>query len=156
MTLCSEEAKKLYAKLGGQLFRFIDCEQFTQMIGFMEYRSWKKGELLWNEGDPYHYMATIVSGKIEIMKETDFKGNRLIVGIMEPGAIVGGLSLFDGETRTVTAVALEDSCLLTISKRQLEQLIEEKPVLGVQLMKGMVIAVSERLKHAYRRLIEVL
>ena len=156
MKIPESELKKLHTKLGEGLFRYIDCDQFLQMVEFMEHHRWRSGEPLWVEGGVCDYLAIIVSGEIEIMKETEFKGNRLIMGILGHGAVVGDLCLLDDEVRTVTAAAITDTSLLVIPKAQFERLLIEQPKLGVNLMKGMIIMISERLRQAYQRLSEVL
>jgi CRP-like cAMP-binding protein len=111
-----------------------------------------KGETLWNEGDICDYVAFIVSGRVEVKKETDFKEKRVIVGIYSNGAIVGELCILDGSPRAVTAVALEDVSLVLITQENFNKLIDKYPELGAQLMKGMLLSVSIRLRSSFARL----
>jgi CRP-like cAMP-binding protein len=52
----------------------------------------------------------------------------------------------------VTARALDDTDLLVITHENFEKLTEEHPELGVKLLKGMLLAVSTRLRKSYDRL----
>jgi len=80
---------------------------------FFEGKNISAGETLWKKDDPCDYIAFIVSGRVEIKKETEFKGKNVIVGIYSKGA----LYLLDESLKKVKSVALEVSPLrLLLSK----------------------------------------
>ncbi|MFA5515541.1 MAG: cyclic nucleotide-binding domain-containing protein [Desulfuromonadales bacterium] len=136
-------------------FRYLVEEDIGVLAPFITCRQVQKGEVLWREGDPCDYVAFIAQGRIDIEKETEFEGKQVIVGVYGKGAIVGELCMLDQTPRSVTAVALEDSALLILSKENLERLIEENPALGVKLLKGMLLAVSTRLRKSFDRLTSI-
>jgi CRP-like cAMP-binding protein len=131
---------------------FLHTDNFKDISDFFDCKNVPSGETLWNEGDPCDYSAFIVSGKVEVKKETEFKGKQVVVGIYSKGAVVGALCALDNSPRAVTAVALEDVSLLIITRENFEKLIEKYPVLGVKLIKGMLFSVSKRLKASFDRL----
>lgn len=134
------------------VFNFLSTEDLKELRAFFECKTVLAGEILWNEGDTCNYVAFIVSGRIEIKKETEFRGKHVVVGVLGRGSIIGALCVLDNSPRAVTAVALEDVSLLIISLEKFEELINLHPVLGSQLMKGMLLSVSTRLKKSYDRL----
>jgi CRP-like cAMP-binding protein len=131
---------------------FFNTENLKKIGSFFDCKKVREGETLWNEGDPCDYTAFIVSGRVEVKKETEFKGKQVVVGIYSKGAVVGSLCILDKSPRAITAVALEDVSLLIISKVNFEKLIETYPVLSIQLIKGMLLSVSRRLKASFERL----
>jgi CRP/FNR family transcriptional regulator, cyclic AMP receptor protein len=149
-----ETTERICARMKGELaaFHFLQGEDITELAPFFLCRQVHAGEVLWHEGDPCNFMAFIVEGRIDIKKETEFKGKQIIVGVYGKGSIVGELCLLDGSSRAVSAVALTDTDLLILSRENLEQLLELHPRMGVKLLKGMLLAVSIRLRKSFDRL----
>ena len=137
------------------VFSFLCEDDCKKLSKFFEQKTFAAGEKLWAENDPSDYSAIIVSGRVEVKKETEFKGNKIAVGTYTRGAIVGELCILDNSPRAVTAEAYEDVSILKISKTNFDKLIEEYPELGALLLKGMFFSVSKRLKACYDRLVAV-
>ena len=133
-------------------FSFLCRENVEELAGFFQHKALKSGETLWEEGDDCDYVAIINSGRVEVKKNTEFKGKYVIVGIYNQGAVVGALCILDGSPRAVTAVALEDVSLMVITQEDFDRLIEQKPELGIKLLKGMLLSVSIRLRKSFERL----
>jgi CRP-like cAMP-binding protein len=95
----------------------------------------------------------ICSGRIEIKKETEYKGNNVVVASYSSGAVVGALGILDGRPRAATATAPEDVSLLVITRESFEALIENNPAIGTKLLKGLLLSVSMRLRMSFERLI---
>ena len=126
--------KDLRTSMKGEksVFNFLSDEDIKNLSAFFESKNIPAGETLWKEEDPCDYIAFIVSGRVEIKKETEFKGKNVIVGIYSNGA----LCILDDSLRKVTAVALEDVSLAIITQKNLDKLIDTNPGLGAKLLKG--------------------
>jgi CRP-like cAMP-binding protein len=123
-----------------------------ELAEFFQPKTVKSGETLWEEGDACDYLAIINSGRVEVKKNTEFKGKHVIVGIYSQGTVVGALCILDGSPRAVTAVALEDVSLMIITQEDFDRLIEQKPEIGIKLLKGILLSVSIRLRKSFERL----
>ena len=145
---------KFYEEEDG-VFSFLCEDDCRKLSKFFEQKTFAAGEKLWTENDSSNSSAIIVSGRVEVKKNTGFKGNRIAVGTYTRGAIVGELCILDNSPRAVTAEASEDVSILQISKTSFDKLIEEYPEQGAQLLKGMLYSVSKRLKGCYNRLVAV-
>lgn len=145
------------AELKNQLrcFYFLDAEDLPELSGYFTCGRVRAGEALWKEGDEGEFEAFIVSGKVEVTKGTEFPGRQVVVGVYSPGAIVGELCIMEGRPRAVTAVALEDTSLLLLSREKFENLLTSNPPLAVKLLRGMLLAVSIRLRKSFERLAAV-
>ena len=143
--------KDLYTSMQGKksVFSFLSDEDIENLYAFFEDKHIPAGETLWKKEDPFDYIAIIVSGKVEIKKEAEFGGMNVIIGIYSKGA----LCILDDSLRKVTAVALEDVLLAIITQENLDRLIDTNPVLGAKLMKGMLLAVSDRLRKSFDRIV---
>ncbi len=138
----------IFLKGEKSVFNSLSDEDIETLSAFFESKHIPAGETLWKEEDPFDYIAFILSGRVEIKKETEFKGKNVIIGIYSRGA----LCILDESLRKVTAVALEDVSLAIITQENLDKLIDTNPGLGAKLLKGMLITVSNRLRKSFDRL----
>jgi len=133
-------------------FHFLSAEDNRRLLGYLRCAKARAGERLWREGERCGDLAFIVSGKLEIRKQTEFAGKDVIVGVYGPGSIVGELCILQEMPRSVGVVALTDCELLLLSAEQFEALAARDPELAVRLLKGMLLTVSTRLGKAFERL----
>ena len=136
-------------------FSFLDEKDLPILADYLECRQVAAGEVLWREKETTDAVAFIVHGRMDITRETEFEGKSVVVAVYSSGSIAGELGLLDGSPRAVTAAALEDTEILLLSRDRFEQLINSHPQLGNKLLKGMLLAVSHRLKKAYERLADI-
>jgi CRP-like cAMP-binding protein len=133
-------------------FQFLNHDDEALLVNYLDCRQVAAGEMLWHEGDGCGELVFIVTGRLEVSKETEFEGKDVIVGVYGAGSIVGELCILKTNPRIVTAVALTDCELLTLSTDNFNELTEKYPALGVRLLKGMLATVSLRLEKAFGRL----
>ena len=140
----------LYASMkeDKSVFGYISDEDIKELSTFFEIKNIPAGETLWKKEDPYDYIAFIVSGKVDIKKETEFQGKELVVGKYSKGA----LCILDESLRRVTAEALEDVTLAILTQENLDKLIATRPGLSSKLLRGMLRTVSRRLRQSFDRL----
>jgi len=101
---------------------------------------------LFREGAEADGGYVVVSGAVELSTSRD--GERREVAIAGPGALIGELALLTPTTRPVTAVTLEPTELMTVSRRLLRRVLEEYPDMAERLR----AAISERLQTMNREL----
>jgi CRP/FNR family transcriptional regulator, cyclic AMP receptor protein len=76
--------------------------------------NYKTGDIIFKEGSHGVAVYLIESGKVEISK--DVQGQKLVVETLGPGEMLGEMSFIDGEPRSATATALEDTVLELLDK----------------------------------------
>src|SRR5262249_9597311 len=81
---------------------------------------------VFKKGEPGGTMYVVVSGRVEtfIMDED---GERVVLETVAPGQIFGELSIFDGEPRSASAVALESTRTAIIDRSDLSDLVSKRP-----------------------------
>jgi CRP-like cAMP-binding protein len=134
------------------VFRFLSKEELLEFCPYLQHRTWRKGEILMNDGEPGDFMGFVLDGKLAVKKETNFPGRFTLVAILDRGAMVGEISAVDRGLRVATVAAMEDASLLVLSCDALERLIIEKPALGVKMLKRIIHVLSLRQRRAYDRL----
>lgn len=105
-----------------------------------------KGRSIFREGDPSGAVYEVVAGRIRIEVSTP-TGGRLVLGVKEPGDLLGELGALDGRARSATAVAMEDCELIQTGVDDFLAVLEEKPAVAVSLLQR----ISRDLRHAVDR-----
>ena len=146
----SENIRKLRGNF--KFFNTLTDDELSTILGFCETKQIGKGEILWKEGDEYHYAAFIVSGKVGIKKRTEFEGKYMIVGTFGSGTVVGELCLLTDRPRSVTAEVLEPVDSILLSSENFERLLTQHTKLGMKLLKHVFIITSERLNRSTDRI----
>lgn len=114
----------------------------------------KKGTVIFKEGDKEETFGIIVKGSIDILKEGDRVNKK--VATLTSSQTFGEMSLLDGEPRSASGVATEDSIIFFISKKSLLELAEDHPKLGFQLIWKISKLLSQRLRSTTGKLVDYL
>lgn len=104
-------------------------------------RSFKQGEIIFNEGDPADFMFAVVEGEVQI----NFRG--AVIERCTPVTVFGEMALIDRRPRSATAVAAVDCRLAAIDEKRFLRLVEQVPRFALQMMQ----VISERLRRTTAR-----
>jgi CRP-like cAMP-binding protein len=137
------------------LFPFLDGDDLEEIPCYFELMVAPEGKVVCEEGQMCDFVAFITDGKLEIRKETEFKGKQVVIGVYSKGSVMGELCILDNHPRAITAVALEDTTLVILSRENFNKLMEEYPEIAMKFMKGLLLAVSIRLRKSYDRLASI-
>jgi len=88
----------------------------------------KKGEVIFKEGEPADYMYTVLKGEVEVV----LKGEPL--GAELPGGIIGEMAMINGNFRSATAIAIRPSTLARINQDQFREMIIKNPDCALHVM----------------------
>ena len=110
-------------------------------------RLYKKGEILFKEGDPGNCAYLIDSGRVEIIAR-DIDGSKTPVAILGVGDILGEMAFIDGSPRSASAIALEDSEVVEVSKDQLNERVEDADPVVRFLLSILTNRLKETLKDS--------
>ncbi len=135
-----------------KIFHLLSDDELDQIVPYFQVLCCPAGTTLFNEGDPGDYVGFITSGKLEIKKQTEFKGRQIILAILSKGSFVGELAMIDHLPRSATVVALENSDLVVLKRGSLDAIMEKHPFIGIKLLKGLNRILSIRLRKAVDRL----
>ena len=136
-------------------FSLLNEEDFAKIACFFESVTYPANTVIFREGDPTGFIGFVLSGKLEVKKRTEFKGNQLIIAILTKGALVGELSIFDENRRSSTVEAVEESSLLILRDNAFETLLRDYPEIGIKILKGFIRILSLRLRKTTERLTTV-
>ncbi|HUX27820.1 MAG TPA: Crp/Fnr family transcriptional regulator [Terracidiphilus sp.] len=100
------------------------------------------GELLFSEGEPCSGLHIISRGKVRIFK-TSVNGREQVLAVNGPGESVAELPVFDGGPFPASAVAIEDTELAFISRRDFNAYCLEHPEVALKVL----VVVGARLRR---------
>ncbi|MCD6200391.1 MAG: Crp/Fnr family transcriptional regulator [Bacteroidales bacterium] len=124
---------------------------------------YKKGEIIFREGDKPAGLICLANGKVKIFKE-GVGGREQIVRMASPLGFIGYRALFAEQNYSGSAVALEDSVVCILEKESLYKVMRTNANLTMRMMKKMATelgisntrTVSLTQKHIRGRLAESL
>ncbi|MGA3047265.1 MAG: Crp/Fnr family transcriptional regulator [Terracidiphilus sp.] len=91
------------------------------------------GELLFSEGEPCNGLHIIARGKVRIFK-TSMGGREQVLAINVVGESVAELPVFDGGPFPASAVAIEDTEIAFISRRDFRAYCMEHPEVALKVL----------------------
>lgn len=151
---CTERlCQKMKRELG--FFSFFSEDDLEEVSPYFNCRMVKAGVNVWASGVPSTFVAFIVSGRVQIKVDTEFPGKQVVVGVFSRGAAIGVSCTVSQRPRTSTALAVEDSGLILITRENFDRLIDLHPRIGVELLRGMLLSETTRLNKAYARLASI-
>lgn len=108
---------------------------------------YRKGVVIFFEGDNGDGFYYVKTGKVKIIKTTD-DGREHIIKILGSGDLFAEVLLFNNQAYPATAVAVEDSVVGVIKNSDLERLVLSNNQLALELIK----ALSQRLIYAQQKI----
>lgn len=96
---------------------------------------YKKGEIIFKEGDKPTGLICLSEGKVKVFKE-GVGGREQIVRMAKPVGFIGYRALFAEENHTATAVAIEDSAICIINKETIYKLLRSNSELCLSIIKA--------------------
>ncbi len=97
---------------------------------------YKKGEVVYREGDKPLGLICLSEGKVKIFKE-GVGGREQIVRMAKPVGFIGYRALFADENYIASAIAIEDSVVCNIEKDILFELIKTNSEFSVNIIKSL-------------------
>jgi CRP/FNR family transcriptional regulator, cyclic AMP receptor protein len=124
------------------LFTSLSPSELHQLSARTLRKLFSAGELLFSEGEPCKGLHIIARGKIRIFK-TSMSGREQVLAVNTEGESVAELPVFDGGPYPASAVALEDTEIAFISRRDFHAYCMEHPEVALKVL----AVVGERLRR---------
>ena len=101
-------------------------------------RSFRAGEVIFNEGDPAQESYVIQKGQVKIRR------NGRVLDTLPEKSIFGEMALIDHAPRAATAVAATDVVLVPVAEKQFLFLVSQTPYFALNVMR----VLARRLRSA--------
>ena len=132
------------------MFRRLSPPDRERIAARTSVRQYPRGERIFSEGDPAEQFFVVATGRVKVFKMTP-SGKDVILKIFGAGEPLGSVAVYEGWPFPASAVALEDTTCLTISRRDFFELLEQHP----SLVRGLLAGLTMRLVELTNRLAEL-
>jgi len=115
------------------IFQGVDPDTADALAKEMETIEFRKGDIVFNEGEAGDSLYIVLSGKIKLGRRAA-DGRQNLVSIMGPSDMLGELSLFDPGPRSATVTAVTETTFLSLSHDDLLRWLEGRPAVALGLL----------------------
>jgi CRP/FNR family transcriptional regulator len=129
------------------IFNTLSTEEVKELSRYLLSEAYAKKEFVFSEGDPSDWLYIVKTGKVKITKLSN-EGKEIILEIISPHEMFGGIAVVRGFPYPANAVAMEDGEVLKISRKNLLSLMDKLP----GLMYCMAISIGDRIKDTHETL----
>ena len=117
-----------------QFFSEMSKRDLRMITRFATTKSQRRGEIVIREGTAADTFYIIQKGKVAITKKFE-DGEEMVLAVQYEGDFFGEMALLDQGPRSASAVALEPTVLLEISRADFAILLKKAPLLAYAMMR---------------------
>ena len=126
------------------LFKNLSEEELKELERYITAAAYKKKDDIFTEGDAPEWFYIVSKGKVKVTK-ISHDGKEIILEIISPYDIFGGVAVLRNFPYPANAVAMEDSEILKISRKNLMRLVDRFP----NLMFCIALQLGDRMKSSF-------
>jgi CRP-like cAMP-binding protein len=116
-----------------RLFAGMDADSLQAISRTLRARRFRRGEVLFHEGDPGDALFVVASGAVKVVVPSE-DGEEAILVTLRRGDFLGELALLDGAPRSASAIALEQTEALALPREQFRALVASEPAIRDALL----------------------
>jgi CRP/FNR family transcriptional regulator len=129
------------------IFNTLTADDTKELSHYLIPESFSKKEFIFSEGDPSDWLYIVKTGKVKITKLSN-EGKEIILELVPPHEIFGGIAVVRGFPYPANAVAMEDTEVLKMSRKNLLSVMDRFP----NLMYCMAMNIGDRIKGSHETL----
>lgn len=115
------------------LFSLLDEEELALLASQVDYKTFAPRQRIYKAGDPSGQAYVLVSGRVRV-STVDEDQQEVVVDEPGEGEFFGFASMLQQSPHQTTALSLEESACLEISRDDIQTLLERKPHAGMDLL----------------------
>ncbi len=125
-------------------FAGLSPEQLDRLGRLAQERRMRRGEVLMHCGDPGLFMMIVTQGEVRVSL-SDEDGHEQILNTLGPGAVIGEIALFDGQTRTAGVRAATNGRVLVVERAAVLRLLEQDSQFALGVIQGLCTRLRDTL-----------
>ena len=129
-----------------RLFAGMDRESLVAIARTLRGRRFRRGEVLFHEGDPGDALFVVASGAVKVVVPSE-EGEEAILVTLRRGDFLGELALLDGAPRSASAIALESTEALALPRDQFRALVAAEPAIRDALLTALAAELRRLTTH---------
>ncbi len=128
------------------LFDGMSPEALAAIARTLKTRRFRRGEVLFHEGDPGDALFIVASGAVKVVVPSE-EGDEAILATLRRGDFLGELALLDGAPRSASAIALEPTEVMALPRDQFRALLADEPAMRDALLSSLAGELRRLTKH---------
>jgi CRP/FNR family transcriptional regulator len=129
------------------IFNTLSPNDAKEINPYLLHARFIKKETIFSEGDPSEWLYIVKKGKVKITK-LSHEGKEIILEIISPMDFFGGVAVMRGFPYPANAVAMEETEVMKISRKNLLNIMDRFP----NLMFCMATNIGDRIKGSHEAL----
>jgi CRP/FNR family transcriptional regulator, cyclic AMP receptor protein len=105
-------------------------------------REYEDGEIICRQGEIGNCLYVIQAGQVEVVREES--NVKVVISILETGAIFGEMAIIDRQPRSRTVRAKGKARVLTLDKRAFLRQVHQDPSLAFQILRQMSLRIRSQ------------
>lgn len=128
------------------LFADLDDTALEYLASVALAKSYDKDTHILHQEEAGDKFFLIDSGSVKVTRLAE-DGREAVLSFLHEGDFFGELSILDGETRSANVITLEECVILTISRHEFLELIENHPKVAVSLLRELALRLRKTDMH---------
>ncbi len=128
----------------------VQVEELSAVLDRGSAVSYSPGDYLFHESMPRDWLGLVLEGELDLVRGLD--GKSVLIGLAQPGAILGEGVMLDDTPHATSAVTHKGATIWQISRADLDQTRKESPDLFYRVVGQIARRLSDRLRLASERI----
>ena len=133
----------------------LNNEEIEILFACLKRFEFKKGDLVFSQGDNSNTLYFITKGSVDITINIDDKGNKIRVSTIPTGTFFGEIALLDNTPRSANVEACEDLITYVLTREDFEILKTTHANISIALLTNISQLFAARLRAANRMISEL-
>ncbi len=128
------------------LFKDLTNDELKKVKSIVKEASFRKGSMIWREGNTEQGLHIINGGKVRITRKTK-EGGKQVLAVLKKDSFFGELSLLDGRSHSASVEALSKTNLFIIRKADMDKFLEKNPKTAYKMVRSLAIEITHILRN---------
>ena len=124
------------------IFQDLSPDDLKEMDQKTTMSTCEPGRVFYAPEDTGEVLFLLKKGRVQLYRLSP-DGKKLIVAILEEGSIFGEMSFIGQGMHNTFAESIDDCTLCVMSRQDIENLIQEKPLVGIRFMEAMAVRLQK-------------
>lgn len=136
------ETVKLEALSEIVIFQDLSDQEMEEMDRSTTMSTCEPGRVFYGPDEAGEVLFLLKKGRVQLYRLSP-EGKKLVVAVLEKGAIFGEMSLVGQGMHNTFAEAVDECTLCVMSRMDVERIVEEKPQVALRFLESMAIRLRE-------------
>lgn len=125
-------------------FACLSADELRELRRWLVEKYFVRNKIIFLEEDTQNYMYVVLSGKVKAVHVSE-DGKEHILAVHKSGDFFGEMALLDGKTAPATVIAMEDTRILILSKKDFEKYLMKND----KVLRQIISVLCVRLREAW-------